>query len=159
MEWLGPMPDLQQMLRVGSRLLAAMLAGAVIGMQREQARKPAGLRTHVLVAVGTALYVIASVEYGMNDDALSRVIQGVVTGIGFLGAGTILKLRDEQEIRGLTTAASVWMTAALGIVIGLGQFALALLATLLAWIVLSTFARMEGRIERSNDDGGGDGAK
>ena len=151
MEWMGAMPDLQQMLRVGSRLLAAMLAGAVIGLQREQARKPAGLRTHVLVAVGTSLYVIASVEYGMNDDALSRVIQGVVTGIGFLGAGTILKLRDEQEIRGLTTAASVWMTAALGIVIGLGQFALALLATLLAWIVLSTFARWEGRIDRSGD--------
>lgn len=153
MEWMGTIPDWQQLLRVGSRLLAAMLAGAVIGMQREQARKPAGLRTHVLVAVGTSLYVIASVEYGMNHDALSRVIQGVVTGIGFLGAGTILKLRDEHEIRGLTTAASVWMTAALGIVIGLGQFALALLATLLAWIVLSTFAKMEGHINRADHDG------
>ena len=159
MEWMGAMPDLQQMLRVGSRLLAAMLAGAVIGMQREQARKPAGLRTHVLVAVGTSLYVIASLEHGMNHDALSRVIQGVVTGIGFLGAGTILKLRDEQEIIGLTTAASVWMTAALGIVIGLGQFALALMATLLAWVVLSTFARMETRIGRSTHVDGGDGAK
>lgn len=149
MEWMGTIPDLQQMLRVGGRLLAAMLVGAVIGMQREQVGKPAGLRTHVLVAVGTAIYVIACVEYGMHEDALSRVIQGVVTGIGFLGAGTIFKLEDKQIIRGLTTAASVWMTAALGVVVGLGQFALAFLTTALAWIVLSTFAKMEERMKRS----------
>lgn len=145
-EWAGAMPDWRQLGRISAKLLLALLAGAVIGAQRERTGKPAGLRTHMLVALGTTTFVIAGVEYGMHEDAMSRVIQGLVTGIGFLGAGTILKLADEQEIKGLTTAASVWATAALSIAIGLGQYVLTLLVLILSWIILAVFMRVESAI-------------
>jgi putative Mg2+ transporter-C (MgtC) family protein len=137
------MPDTRTAVRVVARLVAALLAGAVIGLQREQTNKAAGLRTHMLVCFGTALFVVAAVEAGMESDALSRVIQGLVTGLGFLGAGTILKLEDTTEIRGLTTAAGIWLTAAIGVTIGLGQLGLGLLAALLGWIVLAVVVKLE----------------
>jgi putative Mg2+ transporter-C (MgtC) family protein len=82
---------------------------------------------------------------------MSRVIQGLATGIGFLGAGTILKLGDKREIRGLTTSASIWITAGISVAIGLGQIAIALLGTLLAWIVLSLMVKVENYINRATD--------
>ncbi|HEU4638799.1 MAG TPA: MgtC/SapB family protein, partial [Candidatus Binatia bacterium] len=137
-------------------LIVAMIFGAVIGIQRERAGKPAGLRTHMLVALGAAVFVIASGEFGMNADSISRVIQGLVTGIGFLGAGAILKLYDKRAVEGLTTAAGIWMTAALGVAVGLGRFGLALVATLLAWMTLSLVRQMEHILNRgarkSEDD-------
>jgi putative Mg2+ transporter-C (MgtC) family protein len=141
-DWIGTTPDARQWIRVGTRLLAALVVGAVIGYERERIGKAAGLRTHMLVAMGTALIVIACVESGMGDDALSRVIQGLVTGIGFLGAGTILKRIEEREIQGLTTAAGIWMTAAASAAVGLGQIVIALIGTVLAWVVLSVLARL-----------------
>jgi len=90
----------------------ATLLGAIVGLQRERTRKPAGLRTHILVSLATAAFVISCSSVGMSSDGLSRVIQGIITGIGFIGAGSILKLSEQHEIKGLTTAASVWMTAA-----------------------------------------------
>src|SRR5678815_3241889 len=90
------------------RMIAAVLFGFLVGMQREKAGKPAGIRTHMLVSLGTAVVVMACFGAGMNTDGLSRVIQGIVTGIGFIGAGTILKLTDKREIQGLTTAAGLW---------------------------------------------------
>jgi putative Mg2+ transporter-C (MgtC) family protein len=99
-----------------------MIFGAVIGIQRERAGKPAGVRTHMLVSSGAAVFILASGEFGMNPDSISRVIQGLVTGIGFLGAGAILKLYDRRAVEGLTTAAGIWMTAALGVAVGLGRF-------------------------------------
>ena len=128
--------DLGQIERVLLRILTATLLGAVIGFEREKAGKPAGLRTHILVCLGTSIIVLACAGARMDLDGLSRVIQGIVTGIGFIGAGSILKLDDERDIQGLTTAAGVWMTAGIGIACGLGTLGLALISTVLSLIVL-----------------------
>ena len=119
------------------RLIAATLLGAAVGLQRELAGKPAGVRTHILVTLGTAVFVLACSGVGMSSDGLSRVIQGIVTGIGFIGAGSILKLNEERDIQGLTTAAGVWMTAAIGVAVGLGSLGVALLSTLFTLIILA----------------------
>ena len=149
-------PHVEAMIRLSVRLIVAMIFGAVIGIQRERAGKPAGLRTHMMVALGAAVFVIASGEFGMNPDSISRVIQGLVTGIGFLGAGAILKLYEKRAVEGLTTAAGIWMTAALGVAVGLGRFGLALVATLLAWMTLSVVRQVEHILNRgkrkSEDD-------
>ena len=136
-------PDWQKLVHVIIRLIAAAVLGALIGYQRERAGKPAGLRTHMLVTLGTCIFVLACAGYGMDADGLSRVIQGIVTGIGFIGAGSILKLDKERDIQGLTTAASVWVTAAIGVAVGLGGLGLALLATILALIVLALLGKFE----------------
>ena len=119
------------------RTVTAVILGGVVGMQREKVGKPAGLRTHMLVSLGTAVVVLGCSGIGMDMDGLSRVIQGIVTGIGFIGAGTILKLTDQREIQGLTTAAGLWMTAAIGVAVGLGALGIAVIATVLMVIVLS----------------------
>jgi putative Mg2+ transporter-C (MgtC) family protein len=119
------------------RTITAVILGGVVGMQREKVGKPAGLRTHMLVCLGTAVVVLGCSGIGMDMDGLSRVIQGIVTGIGFIGAGTILKLTDQREIQGLTTAAGLWMTAAIGVAVGLGALGIAVIATVLTVIVLS----------------------
>jgi len=129
--------DRQHLLRVAIRLVAAMILGGIIGIQRERSGKAAGFRTHMLVCLGTAVFVITCSSVGMAFDAISRVIQGLVTGIGFIGAGTILKLDREEEIKGLTTAAGIWMTAAIGITIGLGAVGVALISTVLALMILA----------------------
>src|SRR5919106_3571853 len=136
-ELIAGFSDTREIGRMIIRLLAAMLLGAVVGVQREHTGKPAGLRTHILVAMGGALFVLAPLQFGMNPDALSRVIQGLVAGIGFLGAGAILKLSEERQIAGLTTAAGIWMTAAVGVAVGLGAFGVALVSIILTWITLS----------------------
>jgi putative Mg2+ transporter-C (MgtC) family protein len=145
------LPDTREAVRVLIRLVAALLAGAVIGLQRERSGKAAGLRTHMLVSLGTALFVIAGAEAGMGEDAMSRVIQGLATGIGFLGAGAILKMESKREIYGLTTAAGVWMTAAIGVAIGLGHLGTAALGALFAWIVLALVIKLEPRVDGSDD--------
>jgi putative Mg2+ transporter-C (MgtC) family protein len=145
------LPDTRQLVHVIIRLVAAALLGAIIGFQRERAGKPAGLRTHMLVTLGTCVFVLACAGYGMNSDGLSRVIQGIVTGIGFIGAGSILKLDKERDIQGLTTAASVWVTAAVGVAVGLGGLGLAILATFLTLIVLAAIGsfdkKQEGKVK------------
>lgn len=118
------------------RLSVAAGLGLVIGLEREKPHRAAGMRTHVLVALGSALFVTSALNAGASMDATTRVIQGVVQGIGFLGAGTILKLSDKAEVRGLTTAASVWLTAAIGVSAGLGDFWLAGIAAALGWFAL-----------------------
>lgn len=143
------LPDSAQFAHVMVRLLAAILLGAIVGYQRERAGKAAGLRTHVLVALGTTVFVLAAAGSGMSSDGVSRVIQGLSTGIGFIGAGAILKLSASREIQGLTTAAGIWMTAAIGVAVGLGGLGLALLATILTWIVLASIGLMENRMERA----------
>jgi putative Mg2+ transporter-C (MgtC) family protein len=142
-EMVSGLPDLRQMVSLVSRLLTAMILGALVGAQRESIGKPAGLRTHMLVAMGSALFVLAPLETGMELDGISRVIQGIVTGIGFIGAGAILKLQEKREIEGLTTAAGIWMTAAIGIAAGLGRWGLALVSTILTWITLSVIGKIE----------------
>jgi putative Mg2+ transporter-C (MgtC) family protein len=142
-EMVSGLPDVRQMVSLVTRLLTAMILGALVGAQRESIGKPAGLRTHMLVAMGSALFVLAPLEAGMELDGISRVIQGLVTGIGFIGAGAILKLQEKREIEGLTTAAGIWMTAAIGIAAGLGRWGLALVSTILTWITLSVIGKIE----------------
>lgn len=142
------LPNPAQLAHVIIRLIAAMLLGAVVGYQREQAGKAAGLRTHMLVALGTALFVLAASGSGMSSDGVSRVIQGLASGIGFIGAGAILKLSDTREIKGLTTAAGIWMTAAIGVAAGVGAIGLAMLGALLTWIVLASIGLFETQLEK-----------
>jgi putative Mg2+ transporter-C (MgtC) family protein len=141
-------PDAPETARVTLRLLVSLIVGALIGFQREQHGKNAGLRTHMLVAFGTCLFVVAGVESGMaaDSDAMSRIVQGIVTGIGFLGAGAILKLYDDREILGLTTAAGIWMTAAASVAAGLGRFGMALAGAIVAYFVLAVLSRLERRV-------------
>ena len=147
------LPEARQFWRIFIRLVVAMIVGAVVGVQRERSGKPAGVRTHMLVALGAALFVMGPMEFGMVDSDLSRVIQGLVTGIGFLGAGAILKLEDKREIEGLTTAAGIWMTAAMGLAAGLGRFGLALISVIFAWFVLAVVKRIDRWLNRDISGG------
>ena len=137
-------PDVRQLVHVIIRLTASVILGAVIGLQREKAGKPAGIKTHILATLGTTVFVLACVNSGMSLDGLSRVIQGIVTGIGFLGAGAILKIDEKRDIKGLTTAASIWISAAVGVGVGLGALGLGLMATILTVTVLAVLGSMEG---------------
>jgi putative Mg2+ transporter-C (MgtC) family protein len=141
------LPDGAQVARIVVRLVAASLLGAVIGIQRERAGKPAGLRTHMLVALGAAMFILAGLESGMPLADVSRIIQGLAAGIGFLGAGAILKLTDAREITGLTTAAGIWMTAAIGVTAGLGHWGAAAISVLLSVIILEAVGAVEFRFE------------
>jgi len=145
------LPDTRQFIQVLIRLIASAFLGAAIGLQREKRGKPAGIKTHILATLGTTVFVLACTGYGMSSDGLSRVIQGIVTGIGFLGAGAILKLDESRDIKGLTTAASIWISAAIGVAVGLGGLGLALLATILTLIVLAVLGKIELSDVKNND--------
>jgi len=129
-------PDAAQATRIVVRLGMAALLGGLLGYEREHAGKAAGVRTHMLVAMGAALLVLTAEQAGVQPADNSRVLQGIIAGIGFLGAGTILKGDAESQVRGLTTAAGIWLTAAIGVATGLGRESTALLCTALALIVL-----------------------
>ena len=144
------LPDAREVARVSVRMIGAALLGGVVGIQRERVGKAAGVRTHMLVALGAALFVIAPLQFGMSESDLSRVIQGLTTGIGFIGAGAILKDAAEREIAGLTTAAGIWMTAAVGVAVGLGQLGTAILSVFLTWIILSVLGRLERRMGKED---------
>jgi putative Mg2+ transporter-C (MgtC) family protein len=141
------LPDATEFARAVVRLLVAALLGAVVGFERERAGKAAGLRTHMLVALGAALLMLAAAESGMTSSDLSRIIQGVITGIGFLGAGSILKSEEQREIRGLTTAAGIWLTAGVGVAAGLGRWGTAAVAVAASWIILGVLTRLERRLD------------
>lgn len=128
--------DLGEFVVVVIRLLFAALLGGLLGYEREQRGKPAGMRTHMLVCMGAALFIFIPQQAGISDAEMSRVIQGVIAGIGFLCAGTIITREDDQGATGLTTAAGIWFTAAIGIAVGLGREQTAVLCTVLAWMVL-----------------------
>ncbi|MDB5847526.1 MAG: methyltransferase [Rhodoferax sp.] len=131
------LPDVEQATRVLLRLLLAAVLGGLLGFEREAHGKDAGIRTHMLVAMGAALFVLVSQQDGMATGDLSRVVQGVIAGVGFLGAGAILKLDGEERVKGLTTAAGIWLTAAIGVAAGMGREATAVLSALLALAVFS----------------------
>lgn len=141
------MPDLRELFRVILRLVFAALVGGVIGYDRERAGKAAGLRTHMLVSVGAAICVIAPFQLGFDSADLSRIIQGLVTGIGFLGGGAILKSKEEAHIEGLTTAAGIWLTAGLGVAVGLGGIGIALLCVVFALVILTVLQRVETHLK------------
>jgi putative Mg2+ transporter-C (MgtC) family protein len=135
--------DLEDFTRLVVRLMLAVLLGGLVGYERERRGKAAGLRTHMLVALGAALFVLAPLQGGMQINDLSRVLQGVIAGIGFLGAGAIIKLSGEGEIKGLTTSASIWLTAAIGVAAGMGRETTAVFSTLLALLILGVLQKME----------------
>ncbi len=144
------LPDAETATRIALRLLLAALLGGLLGIEREAKGKAAGVRTHMLVAMGAAMFVLASQQFGIDPADMSRVLQGVIAGVGFLGAGTILKGDAEASVKGLTTAAGIWMTAAIGVAAGMGKEATAMLATLLTLAIMASlplFSRWFGRAE------------
>ena len=138
--------DAKQLTQITVRLLIAAVLGGVLGFEREQKGKAAGVRTHMLVALGAALFVLVPQMSGSQADAMSRVLQGVIAGIGFLGAGTILKGKangeDDEHVKGLTSAAGLWMTAAIGVAAGMGRESTAVLSTLLALAIFSVMPKV-----------------
>jgi putative Mg2+ transporter-C (MgtC) family protein len=137
------LPTGAQFVRVAVRLALAMVLGGVIGFEREHHGQKAGMRTQMMIALGAALFALIPQQAGMSDEAISRVLQGIVAGIGFLGAGPILKLEQRMEVKGLTTAAGVWVSAAIGMAAGLGRGMTAVLATALALVILAALPRFE----------------
>lgn len=134
---LSDLPDAAAATSVMLRLLIAAALGGVLGYEREHKGKAAGLRTHMLVALGAALFILVPQQAGATQEDVSRVIQGIVAGIGFLGAGSIVKGSSESTVHGLTTAAGIWLTAAIGMTAGMGRELTAILSTVLAWVILS----------------------
>ena len=136
------MPHLASFLRL---LLAAAL-GAVIGLEREYRKKPAGLRTNILIALGSALFTIMSIQLAQIGGTPDRIAAQIVTGMGFLGGGAIL--RSGVSIKGMTTAATIWVNAAIGMAAGAGEFALATMATAITLVVLAVLPAIEAFVER-----------
>jgi putative Mg2+ transporter-C (MgtC) family protein len=136
-------PDTAGLLKVTFRLALAAVAGALPGLQRERVHMAAGLRTHMLVALGAAIFMLAALDTGATIEDTTRVIQGVATGIGFVGAGAILKSTQNQEVHGLTTASSIWLTAGLGTAAGVGRIWLTLFGSIFALLILALLRRFE----------------
>lgn len=130
-------PDAGQLTRITLRLLVAAALGGLLGYEREIQGKSAGLRTHMLVSIGAALFVLVPQQAGASIEDLSRVLQGLIAGVGFLGAGSIIVGTKETQTRGLTTAAGIWVTAAIGMAAGIGRESTAVLSTLVALLILS----------------------
>jgi len=128
---------------ISLRLGMALVVGLIIGLEREIKDKPAGLRTNMLVSFGSALIVLVPIEIGaaeQNLDVLGRAISGVISGVGFIGGGTILR---ESRVKGLTSAAAIWISAALGITIGTGLWILGLAGAIVTWIILRVVDKWE----------------
>ena len=130
-------PDASTLTLITVRLVVAAMLGGILGYERERKGRSAGVRTHMLVAVGAALFVIGPLQSGIEVGDLSRVLQGVVQGSGFLGAGAIMVRSAQHQIEGLTTAASIWATAGIGIIAGLGLEATAVLSTTIVLLILA----------------------
>lgn len=138
------------------RISLSLFVGGVIGWEREITQKPAGLRTQMLVSLGAALFVMISIQTGMvqqSADSLSRIMQGIVTGVGFLGAGEIFSVSHhdsgEVRIRGLTTAASIWVSTALGVAAGCGLWEMCLIGVGVTLIVLRGVKKLEDRMMKN----------
>lgn len=135
-------PDTGALTIIVSRLLVAIILGGALGLERESKGRAAGLKTHILVSVGSALFVLAPLQAGIGAAEVTRVMQGIVSGIGFLGAGAILKLDREERVQGLTTAAGIWMTAAIGMAAGMGMQLVAVTTTVAALLVVGAIPRL-----------------
>ena len=128
-------PDVAQATLISVRLLVAVALGGLLGWERELRGKAAGVRTHMLVAAGAALFVLIPQQAGASLADMSRVMQGLIAGVGFLGAGAIILGNQQVSTRGLTTAAGIWLTAAIGVAAGIGREATAVLATFIALLI------------------------
>ena len=145
-------PDLSSMTRISLRLVLAAVLGGILGYERELKARSAGVRTHMLVAVGAALFVVGPLQSGMPVSDMSRILQGIVQGIGFLGAGAIIVRTSQQQIQGLTTAANIWATAGIGVVAGLGLEATAVLATFIVLVILAVVPFVIPSNDKANAD-------
>ncbi len=136
------------------KLVVALILGGIIGAERERYKKDAGLRTTIIITLGSALFTILSPRVGLGSEEgsidITRIAASVVSGIGFLGAGVILQ--EHGRVKGLTTAASIWIAAAIGMACGAGEFILAAFATLLTMVVLIVFTRVEDMLEASVEE-------
>ena len=141
---------------VAVRLGAALLVGALLGLNRELKDKPAGLKTHSLVSLGAAMLTLMGISFMASSstpsgDPIARVVQGVITGIGFLGGGVILRDDSRRTVHGLTTAATIWLAACLGIACGAGQWGITLFATGAVLLVLLVGEPVERRVRKMGD--------
>ncbi|MFA7669915.1 MAG: MgtC/SapB family protein [Burkholderiaceae bacterium] len=144
-------PDLAEATVICLRLGMAALLGALIGFDRERRGKAAGLRTHTMVSLGAAMFILVPLRSGMEIADASRVLQGIITGMGFLGAGAIIKQSAQADVKGLTTASSIWVAAAVGIAAGMGREMTAIIGTLAALFILVVMARFERHIDTDDD--------
>ena len=135
-------PDAATLAVIAARVLTAALLGGLIGWERERKGRAAGLKTHILVSIGSALFVLAPLLADIDGGDVTRVMQGIVSGIGFLGAGAIIKMQKDERVEGLTTAAGIWMTAAIGMATGMGQEMVAVITTVVALMVVSAVPRV-----------------
>lgn len=145
-------PDVETVTKITVRILIAAVLGGILGYERERKSISAGVRTHMLVAVGAAIFVIGPTQAGMSLGDLSRVIQGTIQGIGFLGAGAIIIGTSTRRVQGLTTAASIWAAAGIGIAAGLGIEATAVLSTIIVLFVLAVVPLFVKRTRKSSFD-------
>lgn len=145
--------DASELTIICTRLVMAALLGGLLGFEREHSGKAAGIRTHMLVCMGAALFVLVPSQVAGGSGEMGRVIQGIAAGIGFIGAGTILKgAGDESQVKGLTTAAGLWLTAAIGVAVGTGLEATAVLSTLLALLILGVVPWLATRLLNKKDE-------
>lgn len=136
------LPDAGTTTVMAVRLLTATVLGGMLGLERESKGRAAGLKTHMLVSIGSALFVMAPLLSGIAPGDVTRVMQGIVSGIGLLGAGAIIKLERDQRIEGLTTAAGIWMVSAVGMAAGMGMEIMALATTLIGLAVVNIIPRI-----------------
>jgi putative Mg2+ transporter-C (MgtC) family protein len=147
--------DLPGIIDLVVRLLTAVGLGGILGIERQFHGRWAGLRTHMTVAMGAATFTVLALSV-VGDESkgdLTRVIQGIAAGIGFLGAGTILKLSDRMEVKGLTTASAIWLAAAVGTAAGLGEYAVAIATTVITLVILGLFRPLEKYFDRRSRNG------
>ena len=137
--------DLQSLLP----LVIALALGTVIGIEREVNKKPAGLRTNALICMGAAAFIVIAQRIGLNLDAISRMTAGIVTGVGFIGGGAVL--RDHENISGVTTAATIWVVTSIGIACGMHFYDIAIGITIFSLVVLTIFSPIDKKIRQTKD--------
>jgi putative Mg2+ transporter-C (MgtC) family protein len=154
MSWeeLTIVPDWDLAAQVLVRVLIAAILGGAVGLERELKGKAAGLRTQMLVCMGATIVIVVARLDGIPIGDISRVIDGVLTGVGFIGGGVILKLAQDRDVIGITTAASIWAVAVIGIAVGLGQVWIAILSTVVVWIVLYMLGLFEKHVLKTSDE-------
>ena len=152
MEWLSSFStDYADQIEMSLRLCAATIAGMAVGINRDIHNKPIGMRTLGLVSLGSAIVILAGSVYEdihFGQEAVSRVIQGIMTGLGFLGAGAVLRARDKMEVYGLTTAATVWIAAGLGVAAALGAWFITIAGTVVTLLLLTLGKSLEDMLTR-----------
>jgi putative Mg2+ transporter-C (MgtC) family protein len=138
-------------------IIVAVVLGGLVGIERELNRKPAGLRTNILICMGAAAFILIAQRIGLSQDAISRMTAGIITGVGFIGGGAVL--RDRENISGVTTAATIWVVTSVGIACGMRLYDIAIAITLLSLLVLSGMGPLDRRIHGPRKKSNAEAAK